>query len=252
MNVEMRVRSQPRKPLFEEHQMLIISKFHDYYDSALVEGVDKTIVYERKEYEIEYPSEFTETSRLGYKRAMFDHNSASDISPSIKVVGFCGKLYPVIEKHVGYYEYEYFYTFDDFVKSMNADELKSYERNNNYGLDRASRLKKLENSFNLKLEFCNKDFEKFFIDNKIVCFVNTYNASERKQTLLVNCCLKDYKFYKIIDPFTSFQDIMMYISGVLGTPNSPMVEISDELRIERHGFDKKISFRKPPSKNRKI
>jgi len=33
--------------------MLICSKFHDYYDSIVAFGIDKTVVYPRKDNEIE-------------------------------------------------------------------------------------------------------------------------------------------------------------------------------------------------------
>ena len=48
----------------------------------------------------------------------------------------------------------------------------------------------------------------------------------------------------------AFQEIEMYISGVLGINNKPTVEISDKNKIVGRGFDLKYSFRKDPEKKK--
>lgn len=63
------------------------------------------------------------------------------------------------------------------------------------------------------------------------------------EKLIYNPCLKDLEFFKVVDAFQAFQELSMFISGVLGGQSPKMIEISDEVRIAKHGFDK-MSFRK--------
>ena len=45
------------------------------------------------------------------------------------------------------------------------------------------------------------------------------------------------------DAVTAFQELDMWMSGALGMPGAPMVEIDDKYRMAKHGMDK-WSFRK--------
>ena len=80
--------------------MLIVKKFHDYYDTALgVGGVDKAVVYNRE-------SQTVEKGRRGFETTnpadIYDHNCTTQIRPGVEIsvksrcIGFCGQLYPVI------------------------------------------------------------------------------------------------------------------------------------------------------------
>jgi hypothetical protein len=55
--------------------------------------------------------------------------------------------------------------------------------------------------------------------------------------------LKDYGFDRIKDSFTAFQEISMYLSNIL-VEQKEVVKVEDNVRIEKHGFDLKKSFRK--------
>lgn len=57
--------------------------------------------------------------------------------------------------------------------------------------------------------------------------------------------LADIEFYRVIDAYTMFQELEMYIGGVLPRPGAMTATIADKDRIVQHGFDK-WSFRKPP------
>ena len=71
------------------------------------------------------------------------------------------------------------------------------------------------------------------------------------RTLILNPCLKEYKFQQVKDPYSAFQDIFMYISGVLGVESKKIVEISDKDKAEAKGHGGKYSFRKTPGKRGK-
>lgn len=56
-------------------------------------------------------------------------------------------------------------------------------------------------------------------------------------------CLKDMEFYRVADPFTAFQELSMYISGVMGGRSPGVVDIGNDDRIAKHGFNE-WSFRR--------
>lgn len=70
--------------------MLIVSKFHDYYDTAATYGIDKTVVYNRQTQEttlsvnakMPHPERFQTKKPKGFAELRFF------------VVGFCGKSFP--------------------------------------------------------------------------------------------------------------------------------------------------------------
>jgi hypothetical protein len=63
--------------------------------------------------------------------------------------------------------------------------------------------------------------------------------------------LKDAQFAKVFDPYMAFQEIALWVGGILSGTENPIVQITDDLvKIEKHGFDKKLSFRKAKSTGR--
>jgi hypothetical protein len=62
-----------------------------------------------------------------------------------------------------------------------------------------------------------------------------------------NACLKDLEFFRIVDPYTAFQEIAMFLGG-LAVPLKPIPHVDDKTMVEAKGFDKKWSFRKEPQK----
>lgn len=58
--------------------------------------------------------------------------------------------------------------------------------------------------------------------------------------------LKSLGFARALDPYTAFQELSMWIGGVLGGTSPEIVKIKDDnVLIENHGFDKVTSFRGP-------
>lgn len=52
-------------------------------------------------------------------------------------------------------------------------------------------------------------------------------------------------FAKAVDPYTAYQEIAMWVGGVLPAPGPEMVEISDDkVKIAKHGFHHPTSFRR--------
>ena len=70
----------------------------------------------------------------------------------------------------------------------------------------------------------------------------------QKQGIIYNPPLKHYNFAKVKDPFTTFQDIRMWLSN-LAYPEPKMKEMTNEENAARLGHGDKYSFRTPPSKH---
>jgi hypothetical protein len=234
--------------------MRIISKFRDYYDSVAASGIDKETVYVRTRVEPqELPSELVSIDK---SRRQF--NGQLDGEYTVTIIGFCGKLYPVVvhEHYNSHYQnvrevyHSHNELMDHFEKVKKANSSTSYQY---------SRALRYENLWFVNIskrffgDFGSVNYESFFLDNKLVSFslANSTRCSDEYNGFVINPVLKDYDIFKIIDPWTAFQEISMFIGGVLGSPNKPITQIADIDMVVAKGFDKKLSFRKAPTKKRK-
>lgn len=81
----------------------------------------------------------------------------------------------------------------------------------------------------------------------------SYSAARRVQDhqwRVDDDTLKDVEFGKVLDPVRAFQELSMWVGGVLPRPGPPMVQITDpKVLLAKAGMDK-TSFRKPPEKAR--
>lgn len=232
--------------------MLIVSKFHDYYDSAMGMGIDKTCVYKRETKAIPFKirggwKEGRENpiSGLFNERARY---SAGGWNTARYVIGFCGKLYPLIhisrldvkgltDEHHYFYDEESYNTFFKVKKDKKKSKWRSYfwwHREPQY-------------FFNADIW---KGCIKYFDEYKCPIFILRKNDTRGADAdIVLNPELKQYRFMTQVDSYTAFQEIYMYMSGVLGSDMPKMVEISDEIRAHKRGFNK-WSFRTPPTKKK--
>jgi len=238
--------------------MLIISKFIDYYDSvAHSKGVDKTIVYKRDQKDFEEDlSQFQAAKKTWYDSGTslptynWYHGHIFN-SPKYEakafLVGFCGKIYPGAYIHNTKDNVEEFvYGYDNVLEAFK--NLYKVEKKGRYKNDFKPRefdfMTRLMNSDLLKEMFARNKTPIFLIDTSSSNSFVEPNNSRNNKNVLINPCLKGLEFYKQMDPFMAFQEIEMYISGVLGIDSQKTLEVSDKSKIEGHGFDYKWSFRK--------
>jgi hypothetical protein len=240
--------------------MLILAKKKDYYDGVVgTVGVDKTLVYDRQIVEIE-DNDMPEFFRrhkgtwighqenpfhaLAYHRLKKKHRAICDEHAHF-IVGFCGKLYVGWKFYRAEREYPHrvlktTISYDnEYVKTIL--EPHSYHGN-------------LEDSLNYIQSF---DALQLFRDLNAPVFVYdgdygrnyfnflTYNHHCPK--FFINPLLKNYEFGKIFGAVQAFQEISMFMGGVLGSGEKEIVEVADKYKIAQHGFDK-WSFRKEPEK----
>lgn len=219
--------------------MKIISNYKDYYDGVQSYGQDD-IKYIREEHIYKMRKEAATFPSLDYKQTK---EFAKIEFVNSCLIGFCGKFYKAytirvyerkIDITLGKYELDVLY---------NQQELDFYNINKErLFLNREAKLFEVENR-----EYLHELFFKY----KTPCYVIKHlNRTRDQDKLIINPNLKKYKFYKIKDAFTAYQEISMFIGGTLAVPFKPIFEISDKAKIQSHGFDK-WSFKKLPTKRRK-
>ena len=253
--------------------MRIIAKNHDYYDSALAFGHDEHVVFERKEkeyvagwkkplpdgYDVMSPKmgrrEMTYQWAHGRREGSYDTNKEDrEFAYLPFTVAFCGKLYPGIRidsrKGTDSWSSDYAYTFDAYVILLNHFGIGFVEPTRGrgwsvYGVERKGSPKKEED--------CKEYFKRsgeghaaFFAKrgHPIAVYV-----PGDPTTLFINCELKKFAFYKVFDSYTAFQELDMFISGIMTRDGNPMAGISDKDLRDKKGFDD-MSFKKAPTKRR--
>lgn len=245
--------------------MRIISKFHDYYDVGMKYGVDNAVVYNREEREI-LSHEFD----FIFKRTKIDNFRAGlwvNSYPDMCYILFCGKIYPFIsflryniylKKFDSIYKPLYSLTaYEDFLNSKYENDDSSYRYWSKYDHENLKELYNIKPSKYLITMFTRKAMEMFYdirskkIDEKIVEINIKFNSpilfiSRRKTTDIygiVNPRLADYQFMKVIDPISAYQELQMFMSNFM-FKEKEIIQLNDTMRLEKHGFDKRSSFRK--------
>lgn len=240
--------------------MLIASKFHDFYDTVSVFGVDKTCVYQRNRQELKgefvFGDEVRKTLRSSWPREEEFTKTKSGVQTKWTafkyIIGYCGKLYPMVfvekktptkTQNFGLYSPE---EVEEFFEKENinlAKSLYSYWSMREFSVKSKESMKQFFDAEQFK------SLEQEFQKHKIPVFI--YGRFTKDELLILNPKLKDFKFMKVKDPQTAFQDIFSYISGVLGVSAPETVELSDKELAKKKGHDGKYSFRKTPGKRGK-
>jgi hypothetical protein len=251
---------------------------NDYYDITQQYGHDSNLVYLREEKEIEDTSELIYQMKKKYYYALsFWSDYYKNISiVDVYIIGFCGKLYPVFEINIedwskrsdkGDFPIKTTYICYDFDTIYNLfkpyfkknDEKAFLGQKYHYNKHQQSTNKTFKGLFN---KFIEKDncIDLFFKYKVPIFFINFYPIYRysvlykipKETKITLNCNLKQFEFYKVFNPYQAYQEISMYISGVLGVGAPEIIEISDKNKITKKGFDTVSSFRtKSPGKKRK-
>jgi hypothetical protein len=218
-------------------------KKKDYYDIGQNLGHDDSIVYLRN-----FQEKFL--NRIGTYEKFYDPF----------VVGFCGNLYPAVRLVNSNYDYKklthntvisFCYNIEDVDKFVQTHcdkkEIENYEDKKivklsggriyyHHGLNKCIMIDYFKKSKEIYKRLQDK-----FVQYNCPIFVYDYKH------LYINPILNDFHFYKVFDAYAAYQEVAMYVGGVLLSKTNPIPEVSDQIRLESHGFDKH-SFRKDKSK----
>ncbi len=240
--------------------MKIVSDFHDYYDVVQASGQDQSLVYLRTRKEVEL-------NRGNYPFPLFEGTARYEFRPRGVplvqfVVGFCGKVYPIL--HLSCQRRsdpkpitEFCYTLsdvDNFVESnfkrVQVETYRSKPRRWRFAGNqwpsnqRRERFQEFFDAFAAN----RSTFARIFLENTCPIFVASSWWSDGKRNreykIVYNECLKELDFFKVIDTYTAFQELQMFMGG-MARPNKPIPQIPDKDMVSIKGFDE-WSFRKPP------
>ena len=194
------------------------------------------------------------------------------------IIGFCGKLYPVFS-----FMDEWFVntqTFLSVLKKLNQpanddyvirggqsnvlvsiEEYKSilaqFESDTREPAHKDNYNRALHKLTRVWLEKFNETYDDgvavqldyfFDINAPVFIWLSGHGRRDYKQSIIVNPHLVDYKFQSLVDPFTAWQEISMFVGGVLNRPENKMVSVSDEIRRDKKGFDDR-SFKNMPGRD---
>jgi len=231
--------------------MIIISKEYDYYDKIQAHGLDKDLRFIRKSSEItnalEIPSNLIKMLRgLPDKFDYWDNSVKLIIRPFIII--FCGHIY--LGYHLILKDCSNNDLPDIYVYDLNSLEkvLKKYDPVGYSGYLKKGRFLQFSTSFkksnllNVFQEYKNKKIDiDIHLDQRAPILYIGYD--NRRVIYKKNPLLRELEFYKKINAYTAFQEISMFIGGVVSKEFPPTVELKEKDKIMKKGFDK-WSFRK--------
>jgi len=224
--------------------MRIISKFHDYYDSVQGYGTDDILYIRKTEYikDVKLYEHFKDILKcVVVINASREYNSYDINVPEIGLIVFCAKIYPYMICHINENKKHVVYSTDEFYKLIDPKDKKALKHfeDKNYWRDNTRRW--LDEFFSYSGKDYKECMELHFKYKTPIIRVS--NQLTNKHTTKKDPALKNLKFFKVLDTYTCFQELSMFVGGVMGGKCPPMVEISDEVRLAKHGFNK-WSFRK--------
>lgn len=212
--------------------MIIISKFHDYYDGVAKTGVDTSLRYIRNKIKIE---DISIPANGGAS-----HNAYINIL----YIGFCNKIYFTVSC-LDDCKYHYYYKDEDVAAFCERRKIK-YQNSiaNHFKLWNEDYLINFDYTGGIREQTAAKDiFEKY---KSPIFTIKAYSSPNKNNLVTLNDCLKQYEFYRKIEPYTAYQEIRMWLSNQ-AAPEKSIPHIPDDIMAQAKGFNK-YSFRKDKSK----
>jgi hypothetical protein len=233
------------------------------------EGMDLTQVWVRE------PKEIPCYSKHNFYRGTTGKDDMEWPFPEVNgcvVIGFCGKIYPLIRIiEEGYYEdsdyiipMTFCYSYEEWKEYCSKKQKKKTTREQYLHKRYSSSYER--NHVRDFFEECEKNknsYEHLFIEHNTPIFVASWKTDYAKYNKVItfNSSFEDTGFIRIFDPYQAYQEIQMYFGSVLHGSDGhkskykgQMIEpeLDDKTKAEAHGFDR-FSFRndKHPSKPRK-
>lgn len=235
----------------------------DYYDSALSYGHDSQLLFVRESARTVADDDVPctiPTVKFGLTDGKRFHY-VIDASASYReirfkqtylsfgrlVVLFCGKVFygvQVYVRQVGDTDSAplYFWQADKFIEWLSSIDLSLSSGRRTGSTVTAEAMEKLFSS-----HAATDSLLDWLVLNKVVVAIRRPQPHYIRSALTweINADrLKDVQFYRRVHATEAFQEIEMWLGGVLPGATNPLAEIDDQTRIAKHGFDH-MSFRKP-------
>lgn len=230
----------------------------DYYDSASQYGIDKTVMFVRRH------NEWSVLAEKDILRSIFDNIFYFRISQDTRfyvsyhhtynieqvAIIVSGKLWRGI-RYNGFEFNEAGSKNGKLQYFWNVDSYKHFAKEHNIHAS-------VIGDFNNKEIFENifsysdvsKDIMDYLIEKQITIVTMILTGKSRKKIPEINIAidndnLKDFEFYRVVEPTQMYQMIEQWKTGVLPVkPNATVDIVDNNIKITKHGFDK-FSFRKP-------
>ena len=215
----------------------------DYYDSARAFGEDRETVFIRAVYE---KSPWVKTPFGSDWSFPFVPWDTRDCVEEISVV-FCGKIYNgVAVRDHRLTNQSYHWSVGSFKEAAKEYDFKVMDVVSSHWDKDNRRPRRLSDVFSI--EDLSRNHLNYAIENGVVIAIRNpfdRNGRDLHDHWKVNTDgLKDIAFPKVIDPYSAFQEISMFVGGVLPRSGNPMVELTGEkIMLQKHGMDK-WSFRR--------
>lgn len=184
-------------------------------------------VYVRNKEIFNYYDTFFDT-RLYFGR--FSHNN---FSISRFFICFCGKIYTGLKLILNSEKVSYVYSIKEFIQVCN-----------DWGIDHTLYIEKNKRKYVYFARITNEFFKIYHgrddiflkANAPIICFEQDIEPYK-------NVMLKNYNFFRVVDANTAFQEINMYLNGILCKNNEKEpLPITDIEKRNAHGFNEN-SFR---------
>lgn len=229
----------------------------DYYDSGMAYGSDNAVVFVREKDRFIKDDEFVGLKDLHLVRGLSfglvgkDRRSARDFrlahrssdrytangtkfSADLVTVVFCGNVYHGIR-----IETDPDRTSSNVMYHWHKERFQEWMAQVGVVLARAWWEPKVDLDRYFSIYPVPKRMLDWLIEQRIVIAIR---LSDYRWAINSNR-LREVQFFRVLDAYSAFQEIAMWVGGVLPSAGNPMVAISDVIRIEKHGFDKVTSFR---------
>ena len=159
---------------------------------------------------------------------------------------FCGKIYNLVTVEKDFTTFnknestKFFYDKERLQKYIESKEIVS----DGYFPEKGGELRnKLEKCLFDWFKEPDESFKEQLIINKVISVFFSFGSS-KVTDIVINPRLTDIDFITVLEPSSIFQELDIYISGTLTYPQNSMVEVSNEQKVIKHGFDPKYGFRK--------
>jgi hypothetical protein len=221
--------------------MRIISKYRDYYDGASAHGQDTTDRFLRMEAPLGGPVATKLAKPLGSVFQVIQRRGEKySATAEPFLIYFCGKMYPAIRAH--------FYGLDDPYPSV--EKFYYTWATAHAGFVRAGlQLEGVTHRWFRRSiavrweEFMQRRRADVPLLREEKLAVVSVFREEGQYVVTSNPRLGQYDFVTVFPPYQAYQELQMWVTGVLPAPNAPMLVVSERDRVMQHGFDK-WSFRK--------